>query len=70
MKLAAAKGIAGMVGDENLTTTMIMPDPLDADVPVNVATAVARNAIETGMIKESVQKLRKEDLKKWFRQYN
>jgi len=69
MKLAASKGIASMITDDIISVTMIMPDPLDADVPVQVATAVATKAIETHMIKDNIQKIKKEDLKQWFKQY-
>jgi malate dehydrogenase (oxaloacetate-decarboxylating) len=69
MKLAAAKAIAHMIPQEQLSTTYIMPDPLDYDIPTHVAAAVAKVAIETGYIKKPI-KTKTENLKAYFKQYS
>ncbi len=48
MKIAAAKGLAGLVEDAELTPDYIIPNPLDLRVPPAVAAAVAEAAIRTG----------------------
>ena len=56
MKVCAAKAIAGMVTKDELNVDKIMPDPLDHDVPVNVATAVEKCAIDQGLIQKDISK--------------
>lgn len=48
MKLAAARGIAAIVTDAELSPTYIIPNPLDKRVVPSVASAIAQVAIETG----------------------
>lgn len=47
MKLAASKAIAGLIKDSELTQDFIIPDSLDSRVPVAVANAVAKEAINS-----------------------
>lgn len=47
MKLAAAKGIASLVSDEELSPTYIIPEALDKRVSKAVAKAVSETAIKT-----------------------
>ncbi|WP_326847679.1 NADP-dependent malic enzyme [Paenibacillus alvei] len=47
MKLAAARGIAAIVTDAELSPTYIIPNPLDKRVVPSVASAIAQVAIET-----------------------
>jgi len=49
MKLAAARGIAGLVSAEELSETYIIPSALDPRVAEAVAKAVSQTAIETGV---------------------
>lgn len=49
MKLAAARGIAAIVTDAELSPTYIIPNPLDKRVVPSVASAIAQVAIETGV---------------------
>lgn len=49
MKMAAAKAIAGLVEDKNLTREYIIPKPFDKRVAEVVAAEVARTAIEEGV---------------------
>ena len=49
MKMAAAKAIAGLVEDENLTREYIIPKPFDKRVAKVVAAEVARAAFEEGV---------------------
>jgi len=48
MKLAAAYAIAGLVSDEELNSTNIVPKAFDIRVVKVVAAAVAKAAIECG----------------------
>ena len=48
MKLAAAKAIADLVGDEERGPEYIIPSALDERVALAVAKAVAKTAVETG----------------------
>ncbi|MEW9104327.1 NADP-dependent malic enzyme [Paenibacillus sp.] len=48
MKLAAARGIAAIVTDAEISPTYIIPNPLDKRVVPSVASAIAQVAIETG----------------------
>ncbi len=54
MKLAAARGIAGLLSETELSSDRIIPSPFDLRVPPAVAEAVARAAIETGVAREQV----------------
>ncbi len=54
MKLAAVYAIAGLISDEELTPDYVIPDPFDPRVAANVAAAVAKAAIKTGVAQKSV----------------
>ncbi|HHY2676312.1 TPA: NAD(P)-dependent malic enzyme [Bacillus toyonensis] len=49
MKLAAAYGIANIITDEERSANYIIPNPLDKRVVPNVAEAVAKAAIDSGV---------------------
>ena len=49
MKIAAAKAIAGLINNSQLSPDYIIPHALDLKVSPNVAKAVAKAAIETGV---------------------
>ena len=49
MKIAAAKAIASVIPDENLSEEFIMPSMFDASIVRNVAKAVASVAVEQGL---------------------
>lgn len=49
MKIEAAKAIASLISDDELSTDYIIPNPLDKRVADAVAEAVKRAAIETGV---------------------
>lgn len=49
MKIAAAKAIASLVSDEELSAEYIIPTPFDSRVRDTVAKAVAQAAIDTGV---------------------
>ncbi|NBG88850.1 NAD(P)-dependent malic enzyme [Isachenkonia alkalipeptolytica] len=49
MKLAAARAIAEVINEEELTETYILPDAFDLRVADHIAKAVARAAINTGV---------------------
>jgi len=53
MKMAAARGIAGIVGDEELREDYIIPSPFNRDVPEAVAAAVAEQAKAQGTAEAS-----------------
>jgi malate dehydrogenase (oxaloacetate-decarboxylating) len=48
MKLAAVHAIANLISDNDLHAENVIPNPFDKRVAVNVASAVAKAAIETG----------------------
>ena len=48
MKMAAARGIAAVVGDDELREDHIIPSPFNRDVPPAVAAAVAEQAKREG----------------------
>ena len=52
MKLAAARAIAGLVSDEELSPDFIMPDPFDKRVAETVAKAVAEAAAASGALRK------------------
>jgi malate dehydrogenase (oxaloacetate-decarboxylating) len=55
MKIAAAKAIAGIIEEDELTPEYIIPDVFDKRVAVEVARAVGEAAVETGVARlESV----------------
>ncbi len=60
MKIAASEAIASLA-DENLSETYIIPDGLDLRVPIKVAKAVAKKAMDTNIakIKIDVQQIEK-----------
>ena len=49
MKIAAAKALAGLIPDEELTSERIIPAPFDPRVAKAVAQAVAQAAIDSGV---------------------
>lgn len=49
MKIAAALGIAGLIGEDELTADYIIPRPFDPRVAPAVAAAVAKAAIDSGV---------------------
>lgn len=51
MKMAAAKAIAGLISDDELSQEYIIPKPFDKRVSKAVATEVARTAISEGIAK-------------------
>ena len=53
MKLAAAKGIAGLVSDNELSETYIIPSALDPRVAQAVAKAVSEAAKATGVARKT-----------------
>ena len=54
MKIAAAKGLASLVTESELTPEYIIPNALDLRVPSVVAASVARSAIRTGQARVKV----------------
>lgn len=54
MKIAAAKAIADLITDGELTPDYIIPDPFDTRVAPAVAAAVARAAMESGVARRKV----------------
>ncbi|MFK9091197.1 NADP-dependent malic enzyme [Bacillus salipaludis] len=66
MKVAAVEAIAGLIGEDELSSDYVIPAPFDPRVAPNVAAAVAKAAMETGVarikvdpedIKEKTQRL-------------
>lgn len=49
MKIAASKAIAGLVSDEELSATYIVPEPFDKRVAPTVAHAVSKAARASGV---------------------
>lgn len=54
MKIAAAYGIAGLIGQDELSPEYIIPRPFDPRVAPAVAAAVAKAAMETGVARLKV----------------
>jgi len=54
MKIAAARAIANLVTENELSPTYIIPGALDVRVPPAVARAVAHTAIQTGVSRLTV----------------
>ncbi|QQE73545.1 NAD-dependent malic enzyme [Brevibacillus composti] len=54
MKLAAVYAIADLISEEELSAEMVIPAPFDPRVAPQVAAAVAKAAMETGMARVSV----------------
>lgn len=54
MKVAAVHAIAGLVSDEELSSDYVIPAPFDTRVAPEVAAAVAKAAIETGVARKIV----------------
>lgn len=52
MKLAAARGLAGLIRDDELSEEYIIPSALDPRVPKAVAQAVSEAAIATGVARQ------------------
>lgn len=66
MKVAAVEAIAGLINEDELNADYVIPAPFDARVAPNVAAAVAKAAMETGVarikvdpedVKEKTQRL-------------
>lgn len=55
MKFAAAKAIADMVTDEELSEEYVIPDALNKEVAKQVAKYVAQAAIDTGVATQSIE---------------
>jgi malate dehydrogenase (oxaloacetate-decarboxylating) len=53
MKMAAARGVAGIVSDDELREDYIIPSPFNRDVPEAVAAAVAEQAKAQGAAEAS-----------------
>jgi len=53
MKIAAAKALAGLVGD-SLSVNNVLPDPLDPKIVPAVAVAVAMAAVESGVARVKI----------------
>lgn len=49
MKIAASKAIADLIAENHLSPDYIIPDSLDSRVPVVVANAVAKEALNSGL---------------------
>ncbi len=49
MKIAAARAIAGLVSEKELSPELIVPKSMDFRVPAAVASAVAESALQTGV---------------------
>jgi len=54
MKLAAAHAIAGLVAEADREKGVIIPAAMDLRVPPEVAAAVARAAVESGLARRPV----------------
>lgn len=54
MKLAAVYALADLISEEELSAEMVIPAPFDPRVAPQVAAAVAKAAMETGMARVSV----------------
>ncbi|MBM7692874.1 malate dehydrogenase (oxaloacetate-decarboxylating) [Peribacillus deserti] len=54
MKVAAVEAIAGLISDDELQPDYVIPAPFDARVAPEVAAAVARAAMETGVARLKV----------------
>ncbi|NCC68124.1 MAG: NAD-dependent malic enzyme, partial [Clostridia bacterium] len=52
MKIAAAKALAGLVSDEELTADYILPAPFDPRVAPAVSAAVAQAARDSGVARK------------------
>jgi len=54
MKQAAVSAIAELIAEEELTAQYVIPGPFDARVAPQVAAAVAKAAMETGVARIKV----------------
>ncbi|HHY72738.1 MAG TPA: NAD-dependent malic enzyme [Bacillus bacterium] len=54
MKIAAVNAIAGLISDEELSSDYVIPAPFDTRVAPEVAAAVAKAAIETGVARKVI----------------
>ena len=54
MKIAAVEAIAGLIQDDELSADYVIPGPFDPRVAPNVAAAVAKAAMETGVARIKV----------------
>jgi malate dehydrogenase (oxaloacetate-decarboxylating) len=54
MKIAAARAIADLIDEDELRPDYVIPAPFDPRVAPNVAAAVAKAAMETGMARIQV----------------
>ncbi|MEH7084590.1 malic enzyme-like NAD(P)-binding protein [Neobacillus drentensis] len=61
MKRAAVYAIAGLIEDEELTPDYVIPDPFDPRVAAQVAAAVAKAAMETGVSQRNINILEIEE---------
>ncbi len=54
MKISAARAIAGLISEKDLSTRYIIPDVFNARVSPSVAAAVAEAAIKTGVARKEI----------------
>jgi malate dehydrogenase (oxaloacetate-decarboxylating) len=54
MKVAAVEAIAGLISEDELSSEYVIPGPFDPRVAPEVAAAVARAAMETGVARIKV----------------
>jgi len=71
MKLAAAKSVSNMIGNDLISALALMPDPLDYDIFTNVAAAIAyvgcnRELVDMHLIGNLKSEV---DFVKYFRSY-
>jgi len=52
MKLAAARALASLVGDDEINADYVIPDPFDPKIPEVIGAAVAQAAIDTGVARK------------------
>jgi malate dehydrogenase (oxaloacetate-decarboxylating) len=58
MKLAAAKAIAALISEAELSANYVIPSPIDPRVVPSVALAVAQAAVDTGVAREPLDRER------------
>ncbi|HEX9709744.1 MAG TPA: malic enzyme-like NAD(P)-binding protein [Candidatus Thermoplasmatota archaeon] len=58
MKLAAARAIASLIADAELSANYVIPSPIDPRVVPSVALAVAQAAVDTGVAREPLDRER------------
>lgn len=67
MKLAASHAISSLMESYEFSPEKIIPDSLDSRVPIAVATAVAREAVKSGVARLNIdEKYVQENMKGWI----